>query len=289
MNAKIENITFKGAEALRLTTHQGASAVVSLLGGQVLSWVPPRGKEWLYLSEQADFSGTKPIRGGVPVCFPQFAEHGSLPKHGFLRTKGWEVLNQRTAKEYALVVLGLEDDADTREIWPYGFTAELAIGLEGGRLDMELEITNRGDEPFSFTTALHTYLRVAEVEQAALQGLHGLNYLDATLGGEMHTETAPELMVESEVDRIYFKAPQTLMLQDGQRALGIRSENFPDVVVWNPWEHKTATLPDMAPLDFRRMLCVEAAQIGQAITLGPGESWWGRQTLADLAVSELLD
>ena len=35
---------------------------------------------------------------------------------------------------------------------------------------------------------------------------------------------------------------------------------------------------DMAPLDFRHMLCVEAATT-RPTELPAGESWWGRQNL----------
>nr|NMG03755.1 D-hexose-6-phosphate mutarotase [Azoarcus taiwanensis] len=53
----------------------------------------------------------------------------------------------------------------------------------------------------------------------------------------------------------------------------------PDVVVWNPWEADCAALPDMAPLDFRRMLCIEAAAARHKVALDAGTTWFGRQTL----------
>lgn len=286
MSAQIENVKFKGVDAIRLSTPAGAKAVISLLGGQVLSWVPPRGKEWLFLSEKADYSGARAIRGGAPVCFPQFADQGPLPKHGLVRTKPWKLVNQRSSKDFAMVVLGLEDDEETRALWPYSFYAEMAIGIEEGRLDMELEINNTGSESFEFTAALHTYLRVSQVEESAIQGLRGLGYCDKADFGTLKRESADEVQVESEVDRVYYNAPPTLLLGDSRRNLAIGSENFPDVVVWNPWEEKGAALPDMAPQDFRHMLCIEAACVGKPVILPAGESWWGRQTLADMGSAE---
>ena len=35
----------------------------------------------------------------------------------------------------------------------------------------------------------------------------------------------------------------------------------------------------IAPRDFRRFLCVEAALIEKPVHLAAGEQWWGRQTL----------
>ena len=72
MKPFIEAIEFKGIEALRLNGPRGSSAIVARLGGQVLSWSTPGGREHLFLAERAVFDGSTPIRGGIPVCFPQF-------------------------------------------------------------------------------------------------------------------------------------------------------------------------------------------------------------------------
>ncbi len=80
------------------------------------------------------------------------------------------------------------------------------------------------------------------------------------------------------MDRIYFDAgPVTV--QEAQRTLDVSAAGFPDVVVWNPGPVLGAALGDMEPDGYRRMLCVEAAAIGQAVVLGPGRSWTGSQTL----------
>ena len=78
MPATIEPIEFHGQPALRLATASGARAVVALHGAQVLSWAPPGGEERLYLSPKAVFDGHSAVRGGIPVCFPQFADLGPL-------------------------------------------------------------------------------------------------------------------------------------------------------------------------------------------------------------------
>lgn len=75
--------------------------MVSPYGGQVLSWCDPNGREMLYLSSTSSGADGKPIRGGVPVCFPQFAARGPLPKHGFARTLPW-TLREESGAESAL-------------------------------------------------------------------------------------------------------------------------------------------------------------------------------------------
>ena len=282
-HASVTPCDFHGTPALRLTSGDGASAVVSLLGGQVLSWVPPGEKEQLFVSERAVFDGSRPIRGGVPVCFPQFAGLGGLPKHGLVRTRPWDVSDQSQHGGCTLVSLACGDDATSRTQWPHAFRAEVTVAIEGERLDIELSVTNPGETSFAFTGALHTYLRVAEVEEISLEGLYGLDYRDALKADAVVRETAPSLHVDRDVDRVYHDCARPLLLRDSERTLGINAEGFPDVVVWNPWEGCEARFPDLAPKDFRRLLCVEAAVAQQPQTVAPGEEWWGRQTVVVLS------
>jgi len=276
----IQSVKFQGLDALQLRTADGASAIVSLYGAQVLSWVPAGGDERLFLSELARFDGRSPIRGGIPVCFPQFSQLGSLPKHGFVRTRVWRLAQQQSDDDHAMVTLELDDDEETRKLWPYAFKAELTLLVSGDRLDVELGVLNTGDAPFTFTAALHSYLRVREVEEAVLEGLYGHEYRDAADGDAIKQDNKPDLRVDDEVDRVYHDVKRPLLLRDGKRSVGINNDGgFPDVVVWNPWEHLTKTLSDMAPTAFRRMLCIEAAAARNPVTIEPGGEWWGRQTL----------
>lgn len=282
MPALIVAQTYHDQPALLLKTAAGAQALVSLFGGQVLSWKTARGGERLYLSPQAQFDGSAAIRGGIPVCFPQFAGLGKLPKHGFARTKTWSVADQRTGDGFALVTLRLTEDEDTLAIWPHAFAAELTVVLENNRIDIELEIENTGYAPFAFTCALHTYLRVREVENIRLEGLYGHDYRDSTDGDRIKRDTGDVLTVEDEVDRVYHDVARPLLLRDTDRSLGMQVEGFPDVVVWNPWEARCAALPDMPDNGFRHMLCVEAAAARQKIELAASEDWVGRQSLIEL-------
>lgn len=282
MKTSIEAIEFHGIEAWRLTGPDGAQAVIASLGGQVLSWRTVDGRERLYLSEKAVFDGSQAIRGGIPVCFPQFAAQGDLPRHGFLRTRPWQLEAQRCGDDYALLTLKITDDAQTRALWPHAFAVELTVMLEAGRLDLELGVTNTGDAPLAFTGALHTYLRLVQVEDAALEGLYGHDYRDAVRSGEIRRESGTELLVEDETDRVYFGVERPLHLKAGNHSLGIQGRGFPDVVVWNPWVEQCARLADMPPDGWRHMLCVEAAAVREAVQVAPGEEWSGRQALLAL-------
>ncbi|MDQ5947094.1 MAG: glucose-6-phosphate 1-epimerase [Pseudomonadota bacterium] len=281
MKPSIETIEFHGTPALRLNGPRDTSAVVSLLGGQLLSWIAADGRERLFLSEKAVFDGSAPIRGGVPVCFPQFAAQGDLPKHGLLRTRRWEIAAQRSGDDYALVTLAVGDDEASRALWPHAFSADITIMLEADRLDIEFGVDNLGEAAFSFTGALHTYLRVVQVEDVAIEGLYGFSYVDKVDGSGPKKDTGTQLLIEAETDRIYQKASRPLLLQAANLSLGIQADGFPDVVIWNPWVERCAQLADMKPDDWRRMLCIEAAAT-QPVTVAAGESWSGRQTLVPL-------
>ncbi|MDD2741537.1 MAG: D-hexose-6-phosphate mutarotase [Rhodocyclaceae bacterium] len=279
MKPCIEKIEFHGLPALRLHGPNKTQAVVSLLGGQLLSWLTSDGRERLYLSEQAVFDGSVAIRGGVPVCFPQFAALGDLPKHGFVRTRPWTASSERCGDDYALVSLEISDDDATRAIWPHAFRCELTVMLEADRIDLELCVLNTGEAEFAFSGALHTYLRVVQVEDVTLEGLYGHDYRDAANDNVVIRETGTHLAVDREIDRVYRNIKRPQLLQAGNLSLALQNQGFPDVVVWNPWVDKCAALADLPADGWRRMLCVEAAIAERPVSLAAGDEWYGRQTL----------
>ena len=281
MTTGIEKITFNGLPAVRITAPDGATATILNLGAHIVSWIPARGEERLYLSEKSEFKVGEAVRGGVPVCFPQFGGRGNLPKHGFARLVEWTEADSRVGDDFATATFTLTDNEETRKIWPHAFEVELTVLISGQRLDIELGVKNHGEDALSFTGALHTYLRMKEVEEARIEGLHGLHYLDATSGVE-RDETGVDLSIEAETDRIYFDADRPVLVREARRSLGIGKENFADVVVWNPWEKNSAAIADLPDNGFRHMLCIEAAAVNKPVELAPGAEWWGRQTIAAL-------
>jgi glucose-6-phosphate 1-epimerase len=165
---------------VQLKSPDGASAKISPYGAHVFSWIRPNGDECMFLSPKAEFRPGAAIRGGVPVVFPQFSGLGDLPKHGFARTLPWEVA--RTDADSA--VFWLSESETTRQLWPHRFLAEYTVRIGGNRLEMRLSVTNIDTVSFTFTVALHTYLRVGDVCQASVAGLGGLVYRDAANGGK---------------------------------------------------------------------------------------------------------
>lgn len=271
---------------LDLVSPDGATATLSLHGGHVLSWKPAGAQEQLYLSPRSEFAPGKAIRGGVPVCFPQFAERGPLPKHGFARTLPWELVSQEQGRDDALAVMRLRDNDETRRLWPHAFELELSVRVGGRSLDIELACENLGrpeDAPLQFTAALHTYVRVGDLDAVSVEGLAGLRYFDSIKQAEALQRMDLLLTGEKgvlDLDRIYFGVKEKpLLLAEDRRQLMIRQQGFEDAVLWNPGPERCARLADMPPEGWSEMLCVEAACVGRPIELPGGESWVGRQSL----------
>lgn len=283
LTASFQRIEFHGQPALRLTLAQGDSILVSLHGAQVLSWVA-QGRERLFLSPQARIDGQSAIRGGVPVCFPQFNQRGPLVKHGFARNLAWECRGEPADVDgHAVLSLRLADTPTTREWWPYPFAAVLKLALAPGALQVTLEVTNRATPDdtaavLSFTGALHTYLAVDDVRHATLSGLEGQPEWNAVT--DVHGHAPEQLTFNGEFDRVFTGASNPLCLHDGAHCLHIsQSATFADTVVWNPGADLCARLADMPENGHQHMLCVEAAAVNAAVTVPAGATWCGWQRL----------
>lgn len=273
-------------ETLSLQAADGARADIRLQGAHVLSWIPAgESGNRLFLSRLARYAPGEAVRGGVPVIFPQFASEGALPKHGFARTALWSAAGvTQDADGSAVASFRLADSDDSRRLWPQAFAAELRVAILGCRLEMTLAVRNTGDDAFDFTAALHTYLRVSEIANVRIHGLHGLRYRDSAAGNRERIETPEASSIAGEVDRIYFDAPPGLRVEEASDAGGfeLHQQGFTDTVIWNPGAERAAALADLEPDGWRRMLCVEAAAIGRPPKLLAGEIWRGSQTLIAL-------
>jgi glucose-6-phosphate 1-epimerase len=249
-----------------------------LHGAQVLSWVSG-GQERLYLSPKSTMDGQASMRGGVPVCFPQFNQRGPqaerLPKHGFARNVAWQAAAPELGAEHARLTLRLTYNAQTRAWWPQAFALALHIDLSPGALQLTLDVHNIDDQPLAFSGALHTYLAVPDVTRAQLQGLGGQAEWDAV--ANTHASAADNLQFAAEFDRVYAASAHPLRLNNQLQIE--QSPSWANTVVWNPAQDLCNRLADMPEDGWRHMLCVEAAQVYEPITLPAGGRWEGWQQL----------
>lgn len=275
--------THQGLEALELRAPDGASTTLLLQGAHLLSWRPAGAGEQLYVSPKSSFVPGEPVRGGVPVAFPQFAALGPGLFHGFARVKPWQLVSAEGGSTSATAFLRLVDDESTLQIWPHRFALELWVRVAGRGLTIDLSCENRDDAPFEFTAALHTYLGLSSLADTRVGGLSNLRYWDklTSKGGRQGSD---DLVPDLPLDRVYYQVMQNLSMHERQanqanRCITIRQQGFADAVIWNPGAERCTQLPDMPADGWRDMLCIEAAAVGRPIRLAPGERWAGMQSL----------
>ncbi|XP_050203397.1 putative glucose-6-phosphate 1-epimerase [Mercurialis annua] len=280
---------WNGIDQVVLRNPQGASARVSLHGGQVVSWRNEHGEELLFTSSKAIFKPPKAMRGGIPICFPQFGNCGSLEQHGFAKNKIWIIdenpppLLPNDSHGKSFVDLLLKSSEEDLKSWPNSFELRLRVSLAStGDLALISRVRNINGKPFSFSFAYHTYLSVSDISEVRIEGLETLDYLDNLCRRERFTEQGDALTFESEVDRIYLSSPNAIAVLDHEkkRTFVIHKEGLPDVVVWNPWEKRSKAMMDFGDEEYKQMLCVDGAVIEKPVTLKPGEEWTGRLELS---------
>jgi glucose-6-phosphate 1-epimerase len=300
--AAVERTQWKGFAGLRLTTAAGDSAFVADQGAQVLSWMSG-GRERLYLSPRALSDGHSAIRGGIPLCFPQFNQRGPGVKHGFARNLLWsrlmeapedwgdDVLATNSAGVCAYWRLN-DGDVPVTAGWSQPFDAVLCVALHEGTLTVVLRVHNSGVQPLSFTGALHTYLRVDDIRVVQIDGLQDRVVWDALTDTTAMQSGA--VVFDGEYDRV-FDAPTSggiVQLMDGASPIAgavavQQSPSWGHTVVWNPGAALCARLADMPADGYQHMVCVEAAQVFTPVVVSPGATWQGGQRLlarAGLAV-----
>ncbi|KAM7260655.1 hypothetical protein ACFE04_011328 [Oxalis oulophora] len=279
-----------GLDKVVLRETRGSSAEVYLYGGHVASWKNEYGEELLFVSSKAIFKPPKAIRGGIPLCFPQFSNMGPLEPHGFARNRFWSVESDpppfpTNTSSKAFVDLILKPSEEDLKVWnnSYEFRLRVALGPGGDlMLTSRIRNTNPDGKPFSFTFAYHTYLSVSDISEVRVEGLETLDYLDNLQNRERFTEQGDAITFESEVDKIYLSTPTKIAILDHERkrTFVIRKDGLPDAVVWNPWDKKAKAMADFGDEEYKHMLCVEAAAVEKPITLKPGEEWKGRQEIS---------
>lgn len=254
----------------------GGSFAVVDSGAHVTHWTPD-GEPVLFLSSRAEFAPGRPIRGGVPVCFPWFGpgrDGQSRPAHGWARTLDW-TLSQATEVDGVTTLEWRLTDADVVEApgltrWGHSFEATCRQRFDS-ELTLDFTVRNTGNESFDYEAALHTYFRVGDVAQVIVEGLGGADYWDK-LTGQTQTQIG-DLQLTDRTDRVYASAADTRIVDPVlERTITVAKAGSATTVVWNPWEAEAANIADLGEGEWREFLCVETANTGaDAVRLAPGQ------------------
>lgn len=243
-------------------------------GAQVTRWAPAGAHPVLYVSTAAVLEQGRPIRGGVPVCWPWFGPGrggGMEPSHGFVRTVPWTLVERTEQDGDVVLTHRVTSHEATSARWPHAYALELRTRL-GDVLELTLTTTNTGAEPMDVEEALHAYLVVGDVRRVTLDGLDGRSFLDKVTGSE-RVQSGP-VRFAGETDSVY-RTSGAVTVDDPvlDRRLVVSTEGAANVVVWNPWAAKAAGLADMGDDDWTGFLCVEGADaLENTVVVQPGAS-----------------
>ena len=270
-----------GLDCIRLLHAKSAStAVVYLHGAHVTSFVVD-GRETLFVSDRAVYDGAKAIRGGIPVCWPQFGPFGPLGQHGFARNHAFTLLGvEETELGETAATFRLAASDATRAVWDFDFTLDYTVTLDARALTVTLKAScPDGAAAFDFTGAVHTYLALP-ARSTRLANLRGVTYMDQLQERKEIVEANDEVDFTQETDRVYLKVPGTIVARAADvPEIVIEPFHMPDAVVWNPWVAKAKAMGDFGDDEFENMVCIESAWVGERQRVAPGSAVQGSQTI----------
>jgi glucose-6-phosphate 1-epimerase len=259
-------------------------AELYLHGAHITAWQPTGAQPVLFLSDRSAFGPGNAIRGGIPIIFPWFGPRTATlgregqaprtdgPSHGFARTQVWSLDFGAYADDELHLSLTLEPTELSRSLGFDHFLVAYQITF-GRELRLRLSIANDSNAPLSVEEALHTYLHVGNVEQVRLHGLFETEFLDKTENFIRKTQAEPILTLTGPTDRPYLNTTSPIVVDDPSlhRRMTVTKANSNSTVIWNPWAN--AGVADMSEDGWRRMLCVESANVAEnALHLKPREA-----------------
>lgn len=267
MTNQIEFIKGKGDLPFIQIDNDKASALISIYGGQILSFKPSsESTDLMFNSQNAYYQKGKAIKGGIPICWPWFgsaatselSETSKKPDHGFVRNNFWSVtsLTNLTSGE-TKVILDFKQTELTRALWPYPFQLSLEIVI-GDSLSLTLITQNVGNQSFFITEALHAYFHVGDTAQVQILGLEHTEYSDKNENYLQACQTRA-INITEETDHIYTDVKHELIIDDPtlNRKIKITSSGNNSAVIWNPWIDRSAKIGDLDDHDYSHFICLE--------------------------------
>lgn len=234
-----------------------STALITNYGAHVLSFKDAQNHEVLWVSEESYFEKGKPIRGGIPVCWPYFGASivANEPAHGYARIIDWEVEEVcDLANGEVKLVFSLRGSKLPVNYQMLSATMEIIVGKT---LKMKLTSYNNSTKELKLTQALHSYFNVSDIANIKVTGLENTTYFNSLDGSEYLQNS--EITINEEVDRVYLNTDKTCTLVDSAKTykLEIAKSGSLSTVVWNPWIAKAQRMVDFGDEEYHNMICIE--------------------------------
>jgi glucose-6-phosphate 1-epimerase len=150
--------------------------------------------------------GSKKLRGGCHVCFPNFGPGGESgqPQHGFGRVLTWEIADKT---ESSVLLTLTHGDGVYQEL-----SALLTYQLEASAIIMTLELVNDGSEELRVAPGFHPYF--------------------STLHDKEEVRIDGENRRLDELSEVEFSTGTRRLLETSQRSFVIESRNLNTWALW---------------------------------------------------------
>lgn len=168
------NTTFQNQPVIELQDAASRVLIAPQYGARLLTWTIDE-DPILYWPKETDWATPQSVagtRGGNPILFPFIARHyvdgvlakwrdasgtvRDMPMHGFARNLPFEVVEQNTR----VLRMRLQPNDETKAIYPFDFSFDVAYELTGATLISTLETTNTGGTPLPYYAGHHFYFAI---------------------------------------------------------------------------------------------------------------------------------
>jgi len=242
-------------------------------GAQVLHAALESGLELLYLSPLVDVYPDNPIRGGIPLMFPQFGDSGPLRKHGFVRDLQWSLVDEHENAVSKNISYLLDIKSTDFPDWPFDVSLQLNASVGLDTFTIELSVLNSGNKDFSFTGGFHPYFAISSRKDILLNGLDELPFRDSFPGANAY-----ELNSDALVERQYLGNAE-IRFYNGSNWLKITASGFDSWMVWNPGTAGAKKISDLPDADWDQFICIEPIILAEPKTLLPGDAFNGEMVV----------
>ncbi len=187
------------------------SAEIAPVGAELVRLTGADGADYLWDGDPRWWSGRAPIL--FPIVgtlkddrFRWQGESYSLHRHGFARRRKFELVDQ----DESSLVLRLDADDLTGAMWPFDFRLDMRFAIEGSRLSLTADVTNRSETAMPVSFGFHPALRWP-LPGAASKAGHAIRFAEP--------EPAPIRKLDSDglIDPVPLPTPvmgKTLALDD---------------------------------------------------------------------------